>query len=84
MRRISPSARRQRSQPDCPPPESDAVLCPTMYAYERFGYFKHMGLSLGKPYNWGKSTVAHMLENELYIGNTINMRFCVNLLQGQT
>ena len=54
--------------------KSEQVLCPTMYAYERFGT-KHMGLSLGKPYNWEKSTVAHMLENELYIGNTINMRF---------
>ena len=52
----------------------EQVLCPAMYAYERFGS-KHMGLSLDKPHNWEKSTVAHMLENELYIGNTINMRF---------
>lgn len=44
--------------------KSEKVLCPTMYAYERFGT-KHMGLSLDKPYNWEKSTVAHMLENEL-------------------
>ena len=52
----------------------EQVLCPTMYAYERFGS-KHMGLSLDKPYNWNSDTVASMLENELYIGNTINMKY---------
>ena len=52
----------------------EQVLCPTMYAYERFGT-KHMGLSLDKPYNWNSDTVASMLENELYIGNTINMKY---------
>ena len=54
--------------------KSEQVLCPTMYAYERFGT-KHMGLSLDKPYNWNSDTVASMLENELYLGNTINMRY---------
>ena len=52
----------------------EKVLCPAMYAYERFGS-RHMGLSLDKPYNWEKSTVAHMLESELYIGNTLNMKY---------
>lgn len=52
----------------------EKVLCPAMYAYERFGS-RHMGLSLDKPYNWNSDTVASMLENELYIGNTINMKY---------
>ncbi len=52
----------------------EQVLCPAMYAYEQFGS-RHMGLSLDKPYNWNSDTVASMLENELYIGNTINMKY---------
>ena len=52
----------------------EQVLCPAMYAYERFGS-KHMGLSPDKPYNWNSDTVASMLENELYIGNTVNMKY---------
>lgn len=54
--------------------KKEKVLCPAMYAYQRFGY-RHMGLILDEPYNWVQSTVARILENELYIGNTINMRF---------
>ena len=52
----------------------EQVLCPAMYAYRRFGS-KHVGLSLDKPYNWNSDTVANMLENELYIGNTLNMKY---------
>ena len=54
--------------------KSERVLCPAMYAYRRFGT-THMGLDLDKPYNWNSDTVASMLENELYIGNTVNMRY---------
>lgn len=54
--------------------KKEKVLRPAMYAYQRFGY-RHMGLILDEPYNWVQSTVARILENELYIGNTINMRF---------
>lgn len=54
--------------------KKEKVLCPAMYAYQRFGD-RHMGLILDEPYNWVQSTVARILENELYIGNTINMRF---------
>ena len=52
----------------------EKVLCPTMYAYERFG-LTHTGLAVDRPYNWEKTTVAKMLENEVYIGNTLNFRF---------
>lgn len=54
--------------------KQEQVLCPTVYAYETYGV-SHMGMDLDKPYNWTKSTVAHMLENELYIGNTVNMKY---------
>ena len=54
--------------------KGEQVLCPAMYAYQRFGT-THMGLDLDKPYNWEQSTVASMLENELYIGNTVNMKY---------
>ena len=54
--------------------KGEQVLCPAMYAYRRFGA-THMGLALDKPYNWNSDTVASMLENELYIGNTVNMRY---------
>ena len=52
----------------------EQVLCPAMYAYQRFGS-GHSGLDMAKPYNWNSDTVANMLENELYIGNTINMKY---------
>ena len=54
--------------------KKEKVLCPAMYAYQHFGD-RHMGLIMDEPYNWAQSTVARILENELYIGNTINMRF---------
>lgn len=34
-----------------------------------------MGLSLDQPYNRHSDTVAGMLQNELYIGNTVNMKY---------
>ena len=52
----------------------EKVLCRSIYAYKRFG-LTHTGLAVDKPYNWDAKTVAHMLENELYIGNTLNMKY---------
>ncbi len=54
--------------------QKEQILCPAMYAYEKFGS-KHSGLSLDKPCNWSSDTVADMLENEIYIGNTLNFRY---------
>ena len=34
-----------------------------------------MSLNLEKPYHWTDSTIANMLENELYLNNIVNMRF---------
>ncbi len=52
----------------------EQILCPTTYAYQKFGV-GHVSLNLEKPCHWMDSTIANMLENELYLGNTINMRF---------
>ena len=52
----------------------EQVLCPTTYAYERHG-LTHTSLDAENPYHWTSSTVANMLENEIYLGNTINLRY---------
>jgi ribosomal protein L32 len=52
----------------------EQILCPATYAYQKFG-IGHTSLNTEKPYHWSDSTIANMLENELYLGNTINMRF---------
>ena len=52
----------------------EQILCPTTYAYQKFG-INHTSLNMEEPFHWTSSTVANMLENELYLGNTINMRF---------
>ena len=52
----------------------EQILCPTTYAYRKFGS-NHTALNTEKPFHWTSSTVASMLENELYLGNTINMKY---------
>ena len=52
----------------------EQVLCPTTYAYKTFGV-AHSSLNLNDPYGWSDSTIANMLENEIYLGNTINLRY---------
>ena len=52
----------------------EQMLCPTTYAYERQG-ITHTSLDAEPPYHWTSSTVANMLENEIYLGNTINLRY---------
>ena len=54
--------------------KGEQVLCPAAYTYRKFGT-GHTGLDLSRPYNWSDSTIANILENEAYLGNTINMRF---------
>ncbi len=54
--------------------KKEQVLTPTMYAYAKYG-MTHTGLDTQRPYHWSGDTVADMLENELYIGNTLNYRF---------
>ena len=53
--------------------KKEQVLTPTMYAYTKYG-MTHTGLDTQRPYHWSGDTVADMLENEIYLGNTVNMK----------
>ena len=53
--------------------KKEQILTPTMYAYSKYG-ITHVGLDTQRPYHWSGDTVADMLENEIYLGNTINMK----------
>ncbi len=54
--------------------KKEQVLCPTAYTYKTFGV-AHSSLNLDDPYGWSDSTIAGMLENEIYLGNTVNMKY---------
>ena len=54
--------------------KSEQLLCPAVYAYQKFG-ITHSSMNLETPCDWSESTVAAMLENEAYLGNTVNMRY---------
>ena len=54
--------------------KKEQVLTPTMYAYTKYS-MTHTGLDNQRPYQWSGDTVADMLENEIYIGNTVNMKY---------
>ena len=53
--------------------KKEQILMPTMYAYTKYG-ITHVGLDTQRPYHWSGDTVADMLENEIYLGNTVNMK----------
>lgn len=52
--------------------KKERVLCPSMYACRKFGV-THSSLDMDNLCHWISSTIANMLENELYLGNTLNM-----------
>ena len=54
--------------------KKEQVLTPTMYAYIRYG-MNHTCLDTAHPYNWSDSAIANLLENEIYLGNTVNMKY---------
>ena len=54
--------------------KKEQILTPTMYAYTRFG-MNHTCLDTAHPYNWSDSAIANLLENEIYLGNTANMKY---------
>ena len=54
--------------------KKEQVLTPTMYAYTRYG-MNHACLDTAHPYNWSDSAIANLLENEIYLGNTVNMKY---------
>lgn len=53
--------------------KKEQTLTPTMYAYTRYG-ITHTCLDTAHPYNWSDSAIANLLENEIYLGNTVNMK----------
>ncbi len=53
--------------------KKEQILTPTMYAYTRYG-ITHTCLDTAHPYNWSNSAIANLLENEIYLGNTISMK----------
>ena len=54
--------------------KKEQILTPTMYAYTRYG-MNHTCLDTTHPYNWSDSAIANLLENEIYLGNTVNMKY---------
>ena len=54
--------------------KKEQILTSTMYAYTRFG-MNHTCLDTAHPYNWSGSAIANLLENEIYLGNTVNMKY---------
>ena len=52
----------------------EKILSPSMYAYTKYG-ISHSGLNTERPYNWTSDMVADMLENMVYLGHTVNMRY---------
>ena len=56
--------------------KKEQVLTPTMYAYTRYG-MNHTCLDTAHPYNWSDSAIANLLENEIYLGNTVNMKYSI-------
>ena len=54
--------------------QREKILCPSVYAYRKYGT-AYTGLNLDEPYHWSGDTIREMLENEVYLGNTINMKY---------
>ena len=47
---------------------------PAYFYYEKNGV-KVTGFDANNPYDWKQSTVARILENEVYLGHTVNLRY---------
>ncbi len=49
------------------------ILKPSIYSYEKNGKYGAV-TDITDPYGWNGSSVADILDNEVYIGNTINLK----------
>ena len=54
--------------------KKEHIYSPSMYAYTKFG-ISHSGLNTERPYNWTSDMVADMLQNMVYLGHTVNLRY---------
>lgn len=52
----------------------EEIFSPSMYAYTKYE-LSHSGLNTERPYNWTGDMVADILENKVYLGHTVNMRY---------
>lgn len=52
----------------------EKIYSPSMHAYKKYG-LSCSGLNTERPYNWTSDMVADMLENMVYLGHTVNMRY---------
>ena len=51
----------------------EQIPCPAYYYYQQHGV-ELMGLNLEEPYAWKKSFIAKVLEDEIYLGHTVNLK----------
>lgn len=52
---------------------SEEIYCPVYYYYAKYGT-KCTSLDVSDPYKWSDSTVGDILEDEVYLGVTVNMK----------
>ena len=54
--------------------KQEQVLNPINYYFQKHGVALP-GLDTTRPYNWSDTTIAKMLEDEIYLGHTISLRY---------
>ena len=54
--------------------KEEHVPIPAYFYYEKNGV-KVTGFDADNPYDWKQSTVARILENEVYLGHTVNLKY---------
>lgn len=54
--------------------KEEQVLNPNNYYFQKYGV-ELTGLDVTRPYYWSDTTVARILEDEVYLGHTISMRY---------
>lgn len=54
--------------------KEERVLCPSYYTYQKYRQ-SHAELDVQHPYNWSDSAIANLLENEVCLGSTVNMKY---------
>jgi DNA invertase Pin-like site-specific DNA recombinase len=52
---------------------AESIMTPTYYYYTKYGV-ELTGLNLEYPYRWSTTTLAGILENEVYLGTNVSMR----------
>lgn len=65
---------RTGTQSDRPALKQEQVLTPINYYFQKYGVAL-TGLDTTRPYDWSDTTIAKMLEDEIYLGHTISLRY---------